>query len=148
MIFKDKQETIKFSDAKKLTVLYIFSPACHWCDRNIENIKMLADVQGDTFRLIGIALSDSRLKDYVSTHKLNFPIYKNLSVDNIKMMGLASTPQTIVISPEGKVLKNWIGAYGERLQPQVESFFGINLPGLTLQEESPESKISPQRCVN
>ena len=47
------------------------------------------------------------------------------------MLGLGSTPQTIVIAPDGRVLKNWIGAFGMPVQTQVEEFFDVRLPGLT-----------------
>jgi hypothetical protein len=46
-------------------------------------------------------------------------------------LGLGSTPQTIVISPEGRVLKNWTGSYGEQVQAELEEYFQIRLPGLT-----------------
>ncbi len=46
------------------------------------------------------------------------------------MMGLGPTPQTIVISPQGKVLKSWVGAYHDKTQREVETEFGVLLPGL------------------
>jgi hypothetical protein len=49
----------------------------------------------------------------------------------MRVLGLESTPQTIIISPDGRVMKNWVGAYGESLRPEVEAYFGIKLPGLT-----------------
>jgi hypothetical protein len=51
--------------------------------------------------------------------------------DGIRMLGFRSTPQTIVIAPDGRVLKNWRGVYAQRSQPDVEAFFGVRLPGLT-----------------
>jgi len=58
-------------------------------------------------------------------------MYTRLTSETIESLGLGSTPQTIVISAEGRVLKNWKGAYGERVQPDVEAYFGIRLPGLS-----------------
>ena len=49
----------------------------------------------------------------------------------LQSLGLGNTPQTIVVSPEGEILKVWMGAYLEEMQPEVEAFFGLNLPGLT-----------------
>ena len=39
--------------------------------------------------------------------------------------------KTIVVSPDGKVLQNWVGAYTEVRQSEVEKFFEVSLPGLT-----------------
>lgn len=37
-------------------LLYVFSPSCGWCTRNIDNIKALAAGAGDSFRLLGVSL--------------------------------------------------------------------------------------------
>lgn len=49
------------------------------------------------------------------------------------MLGLGATPQTVV-SREGRVVKNWIGAFGPNSQADVEEFFGVQLPGLTVSD--------------
>jgi hypothetical protein len=49
----------------------------------------------------------------------------------VSSLGLGSTPQTIVISSQGKIEKNWIGAYGDDTKKEVEDYFGVVLPGLT-----------------
>ena len=126
----DQQEMITFANADKQTVLYVFSTKCSWCDRNVESIKTLANLAGNSHRFIGLALIDSDLKKYVDDNKLNFPVYKQLSPDAIHLLALGRTPQTIVLSSEGKVLKNWAGAYTENLQREVEAYFGARIPGL------------------
>jgi hypothetical protein len=42
--------------------------------------------------------------------------------------------QTIIVSPDGNILQNWVGAYTEVRQVEVEGFFGVNLPGLTAEK--------------
>ena len=66
----------------------------------------------------------------MEAHHLNFPVYTGLKSDTIQALGLGGTPQTIVISPEGLVLKNWPGAYREQTQREVEDYFQVRLPGL------------------
>src|SRR5881409_3609007 len=46
-----------------------------------------------------------------------------------RRLGLGHTPQTIVVSKEGKVHRNWIGAFIQS-RSDVEQFFGVRLPGL------------------
>jgi hypothetical protein len=126
-----KEERITYSDSPAPTVFYVFSPSCGWCERNTKNINAITSLRKNSFRFIGLALSDQGLAGYTDSHHLDFPIYKNVSPESIEMLGLASTPQTIVIGSDGKVLKNWVGAFTARVQPEIEQFFDVRLPGLT-----------------
>jgi hypothetical protein len=128
-----QQETISYADAGKPTVFYVFSPSCIWCERNTENINAIARQKGEAFRFIGLSLADDGLPGYVKSHQFSFPVYKNLPPESMQTLGLGPTPQTIVISPGGQVLKNWVGAYVPTVQPQVEEFFNVRLPGVTAQ---------------
>lgn len=122
--------TISFENSDKPTVFYVLSPSCIWCERNKANIAKLAELKGNDFRFIGLSLIEPGLREYVQGHHLNFPTYTRLTPETIHSLGLGSTPQTIVVSPEGRVIKNWTGAY-ERVKPEVEAYFGVQLPGLT-----------------
>lgn len=128
-----EQETISYVDSGKPTVFYIFSPACSWCERNTQNINTLASLKGESFRFIGLSLADDNLSEYVKSQHINFPVYQSLTPESVEMLRVAGTPQTIVVSPDGHVLKNWIGAFGTTTQPEVEEFFNIRLPGLSAQ---------------
>lgn len=125
-----RQETISYSGDDKPTVFYVFSPTCVWCERNARNINAIAELKGESFRFIGLSLADDGLREYVESHRLNFPVYKSLTPETVQALGLGSTPQTIVVSPDGRVQQNWVGAYGAAIQPQVEGFFNVRLPGL------------------
>lgn len=126
-----RQETIGYAETDKPTVFYVFSPSCVWCERNTQNINLVADQTRDSFRFIGLSLSDDGLQEYVTSHRFNFPVYTGVAPESAQMLGLGSTPQTIVISPDGRVQQNWVGAYASMTQPQVEGFFNVRLPGLT-----------------
>ncbi|MEO0250004.1 MAG: redoxin domain-containing protein [candidate division WOR-3 bacterium] len=143
----DVQETITYSGISSPTVLYVFTPTCKWCDRNMGNIRTLASLRGNSYRFVGLSLSKEGLKEYLDAHKLNFPIYKNPSPESIRLLGLGTTPHTIIVSPEGKVLKNWLGAYSGSLQSEVEVYFGLRLPGLVLTEGSKLGRELPEKCV-
>jgi hypothetical protein len=70
------------------------------------------------------------LTEYVAKNELKFPIYARLSPETLKTYKLGGTPQTIVVSPDGRVLKDWVGAYAGDQKSQVEAFFHVSLPGL------------------
>ena len=125
-----KQETISFAGSQKPTVFYVLSPSCVWCERNNENINAIAKEKADNFRFIGLSLANQNLSGYLQSHRFTFPVYANVAPESIAMLGLGVTPQTIIVGPDGRVIKNWVGAYSSSIQPQVEEFFGVRLPGL------------------
>ena len=141
----DKPAKIQYDNSNQPTVIYAFSPTCVWCDRNLANIKALALARGSSYRFIGLSLTGNGVADYVASHKIDFPVYKNPSPETLKALGLGSTPQTIIVSSEGKVLKNWVGAYGKNIQHEAESYFDIHLPGLT--GLVGENTFVPTRCA-
>ncbi len=124
-------ELISYQGMKQATVLYIFTPTCIWCARNLSNLKTLLDEEGGRYRFIGLSLANDGVAPYVANSDLNVPVYTNLSPETLSAYKLGSTPQTIVISQNGIVLQNWAGAYVGSQKSQVETFFHITLPGLT-----------------
>jgi peroxiredoxin len=125
-----QQETISYRDNAQSTVLYVFTPPCAWCARNMDNLKTLLDKERGHYRFIGLSLSEQTLPEYIAKNDLTLPVYSGLSPDTLKTYKLGSTPQTIVISPEGKVVQDWSGAYVGDQKSQVEAFFHVSLPGL------------------
>ncbi len=111
------------------TVLYIVSPACVWCERNVANVRALAAQSRKEFRFIGIAV-----KPFESgmEQNLGFPMFAGPSDETSRRLSLKGpTPTTIVVSPQGLVQKAWVGAYQAGLQREIETFFNVRLPGLS-----------------
>jgi hypothetical protein len=96
----------------------------------MDNLKTLMAKKAGEYRFIGVSLSEQGLAEYVAKNDLKLPIYSGLSPETLKTYKLRSTPQTIVISPEGKVLQDWAGAYVGEQKSQVEGAFHVSLPGL------------------
>lgn len=121
--------TIRFDEVEHPTLLYVFSPACGWCKKNEDNIKSLANQTGDKLRIIGVSLSPDGLVDYVAQR---FPPVKVIKPDSRTTTAyrLSGTPETILVSSQGVVLKVWKGAYNQSMQHEVEDYFHIKLPGL------------------
>lgn len=139
-----KPETIDFSGGKGGSVLYIFNPDCGWCAKNLENIRALAAARTD-LRFIGISVISAKLTAYVQSSGLRFPVCSIASYGDIHELKLGATPQTIVIAPDGKVAKNWIGAYTAGQQKEIESYFEIKLPGLVSGTVSLQSPFGTTR---
>ena len=118
------------------TVVFVITPTCGWCTKNIMNMRALVEKAGDRFRFVGFSLSSDKLLDYVTQNKLNFPIYTDLPFAPTSAYKLGGTPQTIVLSPTGEVMKIWSGAFAEETQKEVENYFGVRLPGLMEPEKA------------
>lgn len=130
--------TLRYELGGPATVLYVFSPACVWCTKNLENIKAIAKQTRGAYRLIGLSLSTDKLKEYAVNQKLDFPVYSDLPQSVISAYKLTGTPETIIVSPEGRVVKRWTGAYTGSLQGEVERFFNLPLPGVVDPSEAGE----------
>jgi peroxiredoxin len=125
-----QEDVISYQGTNQPTVLYIFTPPCSWCARNLDNFKELVARKSAEYRFIGIALSKEGLPEYVAKNGLTIPVFTDVSLETRKRYKLGGTPETIVLSPEGRVLQSWIGAYAGAQKSQVEAFFQVSLPGV------------------
>jgi peroxiredoxin len=125
-----QQEVISYQGTNQPTVLYVFTPPCSWCARNVDNFKTLLEKGSSQYRFIGLSLSEEGLAEYVRKNELRLPVYSSLSTETGEAYKLSGTPQTIVVSPEGRVLQSWMGAYVGEQKSQVEAFFHVTLPGV------------------
>ena len=128
-----KGENIKidYKEISKPTIIYVFSPDCIWCERNLQNAKYLYEKTQNQYQFIGLSLQKDSAYKYSEEKDISFPVYYNPSDSNRVEYNFRSTPSTYVISPEGKVVGFWSGAYGNEMLKDVEDFFGLKLPGLS-----------------
>lgn len=115
--------TITYIASEMPTVLYFFSPGCESCERNVEAIKKLTDRNRHEYKILGLALSDDGLGQYLRDHDINFPVYTGIGVETTLAYKLGRVPQTTIVSPEGRVIANWFGAYDGKLRSRMESYF-------------------------
>jgi len=126
----------------RATVLHVFSPNCGWCERNLPNIATLADSIGGRFDVYGVSLTDKDVDSYVRSRRISYPVV--VASDEARVQyKLGGTPQTLVVAPGGRLIKNWRGAYQTTMLNEVESFFGVVLPGLSKEAGHKESTGTP-----
>jgi hypothetical protein len=113
----------------KPTVFYHFSAACGWCERNWANVIATARHSRGDFRFVGLSIGELP-KGFLEARGVNFLVRDKLPADLVKAYKLGSTPQTIVVSPDGRVVESWFGAYSSGQAKKVEAYFGLRLPGL------------------
>ena len=127
MAFNGRAETIRFGTDSRPTLLYVFSPDCPWCASNTSAIDQLASKVRGRYDVIGISLKDEGLGPFLANHPLTFPVYKGISEETRNVYRLATTPETIVVSPEARVTANWNGAYLGATERLVEDYFSVQL---------------------
>jgi peroxiredoxin len=125
-----KATRVEFGLENANTVLYVFTPSCQWCARNLTNVKAVAAAAGSTFRFVAVSL-DPNVGDYVQSNQIRFPVLVRPSAATSDTYHLGTVPYTVIVSPAGRVLRVWRGAYTNRVAPEVEQALGISLPGLT-----------------
>jgi hypothetical protein len=125
-------------DAGVPTVVYFFSPTCGWCERNWNNVRALSAASAGRFHVIAVS-GETDLQKFVDSHHLqDVEIYGGLTPEAHSALGLASTPHTLVVSAQGVVSYDLVGAYEGSVLRQVEDLFDVSLPGLI-----PPAKVRP-----
>jgi len=125
-----KPQMLKY-DVTSPTVFYVFSPQCGWCAKNASNLRTLSKRIKGRYRLIGLALSSAGVDEYVAQQGMDFPVYTNLSPQSVAAYRLGGTPATIVVSADGKLLREWKGAYMGDAKREIEEYFGVSFPVAT-----------------
>lgn len=110
------------------TIIYVFSPTCEWCNRNLASVKSLAAQTASQYRFVSLTVSEAGLIEHIRDNDIRFPIYRDPSKATLSAYKLRGTPQTFVISGDGHVVRNWQGAYSGETLEQLEQFFNIKLP--------------------
>lgn len=125
----DGPAAIEWSASNRPTLLYIFKLDCVWCARNMECLRTVVG-HASNYRVIGLSLTDKDLREYVQRNQLGFPVYVTSGRSNIKLLKAHGTPETIVVSTEGKVTNVWVGAYGGKKKLEIQKVFGVVLPDI------------------
>ncbi len=121
---------IDMHDVGKPTVLYVFTPTCVWCAKNLPKIQELGKQKGDAFRFIGLSLTSDGLGPYLDKADLPFPVYSTPSAETMAKYHLNGTPQTLVLDQNSRVVQVWMGAYLPDTNESVSKFFSVKLPSL------------------
>jgi len=132
---RGQRGTISFRGQPQ-TVLYVMSPLCAWCEKDYDNIRVLAAERGSGFRFVGLSTTADKLDQYLLVRPLPFEVYVAGS-RGLPNLDLSATPQTVVVRPDGVVDEAWVGALSAERRDEAERFFGLKLPGIRDHKDSP-----------
>jgi hypothetical protein len=95
---------------------------------------LLAQTRGEEYQFIGVSLNSNQLVEHLERVNLPFPVYHSPPLEISRTYRFSRTPQTLVVSPKGQIIKSWSGAYGnlygKNMQSEIEGFFQVKLPGI------------------
>jgi hypothetical protein len=120
-----EEQTIQLTGNRPV-LLYVSRQGCGWCERNQRNVHAIGLQASARFRILelspeGPGPSGSKA---VGVTRLS------VTEDVLRRIGARGTPYTVLLSPEGKVLQSWVGAFGAATGPSVARTLQVELPGL------------------
>lgn len=122
--------TYRFDTSTLPTLVYVMRPTCVWCLRNNENIKAVIENATGRYRVVVASLTAEGTADYLRQHDIEAEAITNLSEQTKRAYHLGGTPQTILVSPSGMVVKSWMGAYSGDMLAEIERTLAVRLPGV------------------
>lgn len=125
-----KDVRVSFQSAKTGTIIYVFSPSCVWCKRNLANMLELERSTRGRYDFVGVSQSTKDLQDYVSSNHIPFRVIHSVPESVETASGFGATPETLLVTPAGIVSAAWSGSYDGPLQAAIERQFSVKLPGM------------------
>ena len=118
-------QTIQLAGSRP-TLLYVSKKGCAWCQRNERNVHAIGLQASTRFRILelspdGVGPSGSKA---LGVERLI------VTEDVLQRIGTRGTPYTLLLSPDGRVIDSWIGAFGAQTAPSVARALQVELPGL------------------
>jgi hypothetical protein len=110
------------------TILYYFSPTCVWCVRDWPVIIALEHQVRSRFRFVAISTARSGNDPRVPA-SIRAAIHGVEERDR-RLLGFTGTPSMVVVSPEGRIQRAWVGAFTDGIRRELERYFSIALPPL------------------
>jgi len=107
-----KPIAIDFEKQDHPTILFVFSPSCNVCTANWPKWDLILQSRPNTnWRAIFVNMGSPTTSEYRQLHALNhYSVVESLATESILAYRLFQTPETILLSREGKVIFSWEGA--------------------------------------
>ncbi len=121
-----REVDVRYGPGSPATLIFLFSPGCSSCEGNLETWNDLTrEYAGVSLRCLGFCsggLEETRA--FVVENGITFPV---ICVDNpfiIEAYKGNILPQTVLVSPEGQVLRAWPGILGPQDIEAVRAALG------------------------
>jgi peroxiredoxin len=125
--------SIDFHKQNLPTILYVFSPSCHWCEKNFKLAVELYNGTKEKYNFIGLSIErdSSNSTDVSNLQDIPFTVYSSPSKENYEDYFFRVTPATYIISTDSSVINYWSGAYTKNTKIEIENALSVKLSDLT-----------------
>ena len=108
------------------TLLYFSRRGCKWCERNQRNVDALGLQASARYRILELSpRGDGPIRGK------SFGVERFEVADSVmQQFGAQGTPYMFLLSPEGRIMKAWAGAFGPGLLPIINKTLDVELPGI------------------
>lgn len=111
------------------TLLYFSAATCRWSRSNLPTfIELARKARG--YRVVAVDLT-ADLHDAPS-HLDEVPaafVLRNITSETREAVRILGTPETVLLGPDGKVIRTWIGAYvDEQTKKEIASYITREQP--------------------
>jgi len=115
-------ETLSLKGEQAPTVVYVMSPECKWCKANLDKVNALASNLSGRYRIVGVS---SHLNPSDGSMGYKFPLFYADNAFPEPRIPLSITPQTLLFSKDGELIKKWDGAYSSEMEKDIKSYFQL-----------------------
>lgn len=125
-----KEQTFDWGKDSRKTLLMNFSPRCGYCHENMSNwTAILQEIDKSLYRIVMVSSISDGAKEYIEKYKIkDIPVIVEPEPKVLVNYLMHITPQTILLNPDGKIAKVWVGRFIDDQKPQIEQFLNVNLP--------------------
>jgi hypothetical protein len=111
---------------QKPTLLYVSRRGCKWCDSNVRNVAALGLQASTRYRIVELSPNGVG-----PTGPKAFGIERlAIEEEELRRLGVTGTPYTLLVSPEGRIVDVWVGAFGKSNAPRINKALDVELPGI------------------
>jgi hypothetical protein len=107
------------------TLLYVSAAQCRWSQQNLPLFIDLAQQARGRYRVVTIDLTPG-LKPGEPSHLDTVPdalVLRNLAAESREVLRVQGTPETFLLSPDGKVVKVWLGAFvDDKMKQELSAY--------------------------
>lgn len=123
------KEKIEWNKDNRKTLILIFSPRCGYCHENMPNWKsILQTIDRTKFRPVLVSIIPEEAKEYLEKYSLaDMPNFIEPEPQAKVEYAMHLVPQTLLVDPNGKLEKIWIGLIQDEQKGEIENYLGVRL---------------------
>ena len=118
---RGQEVSLRYSPTAPHSVLFWFAPTCSSCEDNIEFWNHIyTDYNSENVRCLGLCVGKTgEAGEYVAQHEIQFPVVCTDEAFIVERYRGNVLPQTVIVSPEGRIVEVWPGALGQSNKEKV-----------------------------